>query len=269
MDKKVSIILPYYNRKKLILNTLKSFEHFYKDKNVEIVIVDDVSSDEHRLEDSLNFNLDIKLIRLKTKNGINPCYPYNVGVKNSSGDIIILTSPETFHTSDMFEISNNFENLNYNSYLLFSVFCLTNNDIINQLTDNNFNESLNIINSTIPNFYQNLGELGYSFNNRFGSWYTHSEYRPSGLNFFTAITREKYYDLSGFDERFRTGTGYDDDEFKDRLIESGTNFIYYNSAVAIHINHEVVKDMPPTTNYNLYLETKYDKYIKNDLWGIN
>ena len=99
---KVSIILPYYNRKALILLTLKSFEHFYCEQDVEVVIVDDGSDDDHRLEDSLDFNLDIKLIRLDNKNGINPCYPYNVGVRESSGDILILSSPETFHTTNVF-----------------------------------------------------------------------------------------------------------------------------------------------------------------------
>jgi glycosyltransferase involved in cell wall biosynthesis len=269
MGKKISIILPYYNRKKLILNTLKSFEYFYQNKNIEIIIVDDMSSEEHRLENSLNFNLDIKLIRLTVKNGINPCYPYNVGVRESSGDIIILSSPETLHTSDIFEISNNFEKLNDNTYLLFSVFCLTKNNIIDSIINTeNFDESVNIINSIIPKFYENLGELGYSFNNKFGSWYTHSNYRPSGLNFFTAITREKIFQMSGFDERFRFGTGYDDDEFKERLIESGTNFIYYDNAIAIHINHEVVNNSAPTTNHGIYLMSKDDKYVKNDLWGI-
>ena len=50
--KKISIILPYYNRKTLLLHTLKSFEHFYCDKNIEIVIVDDSSDEEERLENS-------------------------------------------------------------------------------------------------------------------------------------------------------------------------------------------------------------------------
>lgn len=264
---KVSIILPYYNRKDLILNTLKSFEYFYKNKNVEIVIVDDVSSEEHRLENHINFNLDIKLIRLGNKTGINPCYPYNVGVRESTGDIIILSSPETFHTTDIFDISNNFNELNDNTYLLFSVFCLTKPELIHSIKESEFNKCLEIFNDLKPNLFNNLGENGYTFNNNFGSWYTHSIHRPSGLNFFTAITRNKYYELSGFDERFRYGTGFDDDEFKIRLLESGVEFKYYDDAIGIHLNHEVVNNMAPTTNQNIFNWSRTKKYVKNELWG--
>ena len=109
--RKVSIILPYYNRKRLLMRSLTSFEELYAPfgdelYNLEIVIVDDSSDEENRLEDLVKmFDLNIKLIRLENKNGINPCYPYNVGVRESSGDIIILSSPETFHTTDMFKVS--------------------------------------------------------------------------------------------------------------------------------------------------------------------
>jgi len=267
MEKMVSIILPYYNRKDLIIKTLKSFEYFYHDRNLEVVIVDDVSSDNHRLEDIItDFNLNIKLVRLENKTGINPCYPYNVGVRESSGDIIVLSSPETFHTTNMFLITNDFEKLTNDTYLLMSVFCLTNLGIVSQIFSD-FSEQIKEIDKIKELFYVNLGENGYTFNNRFGSWYSHSEIKPSSLNFFTALTREKFYELSGFDERFRFGTGYDDDDFRDRLIEANTDFIYYDNAIAIHVNHEVVNNAAPTTNQWLYNHVKTNKYLKNDTWG--
>jgi hypothetical protein len=117
------------------------------------------------------------------------------------------------------------------------------------------------------NLFEDLGENGYSYNNRFGSWYTHSIYRPTGLNFLAALTRNKFYELSGFDERFRNGTGFDDDEFRDRLLESGTIFNYIDNAIGVHINHEIVNNLPPTTNQDLYNITRIDKYLKNELWG--
>lgn len=263
----VSIILPYYNRLPLLINTMRSFEHFYIDKDVEVIIVDDGSSDEHRL-DNREFKIKTKIIRIENKNGINPCYPYNVGVRHSSGDILILSSPETFHTRDMFSITNNFDMLNNDTYLLFSVFCLTQSNMINEiLNESNFNVVIKNVNDNMSKFYMNLGENGYPFNNNFGSWYLHSQIRSTGLNFFTAITREKYYGMSGFDERFRFGTGFDDNEFKDRLLISNTKFIYYDEAIAIHINHEVVNNSSPTTNHILYLQTRYDNYKTNDTWG--
>ena len=263
----VSIILPYYNRKPLLLKTLQSFDYFYSHRDIEIVIIDDGSNKEHRLDD-LQVKVKTKVIRLENKNGINPCYPYNVGVRHSSGDILILSSPETFHTEDMFKITNNFSALNSNTYLLFSVFCVTQPDIITDvLSEENFAIVAEKMRNFVPDLYFNLGENGYPFNNRYGSWYLHSEIRPSGLNFFTAIKREKYYELSGFDERFRFGTGFDDNEFKDRLLESNTKFIYYDDAVAIHLNHEVVNNTSPTTNQFVYQNSLTNKYKKNDEWG--
>jgi glycosyltransferase involved in cell wall biosynthesis len=64
---KYSIILPYYNRKNLINTTLTSFVHFYQNRNdFEIIIVDDRSSENHRLNELVNkFKmLNIKLIEL-------------------------------------------------------------------------------------------------------------------------------------------------------------------------------------------------------------
>lgn len=266
--KKVSIILPYYNRLDHLVTTLESFEYFYQNKNLEIVIVDDGSDENNRLEHIvITYDLNIRLIRLENKNGINPCYPYNVGVRESSGDIIILSSPETFHTSDMFTTTNNFEKLNDNTYLILSVFCLTNKNILEDTVSNSFIYKLRTVDGAKPNFYNNLGELGYPYNNKFGSWYSHSEIRPSNLNFFSILTRNKYYEISGFDERFRNGTGFDDDDFRDRLIESGVEFIPYDDAVAIHMDHEVVNNANPVTNAELYSFVKNNKYKKNDLWG--
>ena len=63
MNRSVSIILPYYNRKELVIHTLQSFELLYVDKKIEVVIVDDGSNDHNRLEDIVsNFNLNVKLI---------------------------------------------------------------------------------------------------------------------------------------------------------------------------------------------------------------
>lgn len=70
---KVSIILPYYNRKKYLITTLDSFQLLYSDiTNLEIVIVDDCSNEENRIEDIIDtYNLDIKYIRIDENNGVN------------------------------------------------------------------------------------------------------------------------------------------------------------------------------------------------------
>ena len=64
---KSSLLLPTYNRKDLLYNSLKSFDYFYKNNNsLEIVIVDDCSSEKHQFPTVCEDfpNLDIKYIRI-------------------------------------------------------------------------------------------------------------------------------------------------------------------------------------------------------------
>ena len=66
---KYSIIIPHYNRPDLIIKTIESFKDL-KDK--EILIIDDVSTEENlnRLENNinkLNFKNEINLIKSNTK----------------------------------------------------------------------------------------------------------------------------------------------------------------------------------------------------------
>jgi glycosyltransferase involved in cell wall biosynthesis len=274
---KVSIVMPYYNRKNLLKVTLDSYAHFYKGKSdLEIVIVDDGSTPEHRLENFVKaYPLNINLIRIEQKGKvkyINPCYPINVGVRHSTGDIIVLTSPEIFHTTNMFTTSNNFAQLNDQSYLLFSVFCLTTKSLIHQLTHDvmTFDRKLKIIQGIKHVFSHGLGASGRDpFNNVYGSWYTHSVYRHTCLNFLSAITRKLYFSLGGFDERFRHGISYDDEEFKVRLMARIKHLIWVDDALAIHINHEIVPG-PKKANSDLIVQVKKQNFVyngNNNQWG--
>lgn len=273
---KVSIVMPYYNRRSLLKVTLDSYNYFYKDrKDLEIVIVDDGSIPSQRLEDFIKvYPLDIKVIYLRQKGPvkyINPCYPYNVGVRHSSGDIIVLTSPEIFHTTNMFNVSNNFDKLHDDSYLLFSVFCITTKSLIHQLTHDvlPFERKLKMVKGVSYVFYEGLGANGRdSFNNAYGSWYTHSVHRHTCLNFLSALTRKLYFNLGGFDERFRYGISYDDEEFKIRLLRRVKQLVWLDDALAIHINHEIVPG-PKKANSDLIALVKRNTmiYNNNNNWG--
>ena len=96
--KRISIVMVYHNRKPETLETLKGFEKMYtkKYKFFEVVIVDDNSADENRLEEDIKqFSFPINLIVISaTEKGdrINPCTAYNRGFAESKGDIIIFTN---------------------------------------------------------------------------------------------------------------------------------------------------------------------------------
>jgi len=263
--------LPYYNRKNLLKLTLDSFQYFYANNaDLEIVIIDDGSNVENKIDDIITlYNLNIKLITIKNKNGINPCYVYNVGVRESSGDILVLSSPETLHTTNMFTVSNNFNELNDATYVQFSVFCLTDMKFKEYLLSvkNNFCNKLEYIEQNNHLFYEDLGVNTDYFNNVYGSWYIHSKICPSSMNFFSAITRKTYYTLSGFDERFRYGVGYDDEEFANRVVNTVDNIVWIDNAVAIHIDHEIVAPLSNMCNLTLFNEVKTNAYKQNNTWG--
>ena len=99
---KISIVTSYFNRKKLLINTLKSIKQT-EFKNFEFIIVDDASNNDNKIDDLVYDFPFIKLIRIEPEDKwyINPCIPFNIGFKNITGDIVIIQNPECFHTSDI------------------------------------------------------------------------------------------------------------------------------------------------------------------------
>ena len=260
---KYSIILPYFERPEHLLLTLKSYEYFYKGKDLEVIIVDDCSSLAKVPTVPTNFSLPIKVIRLKKKNGINPCIPYNVGARHASGKVLILSSPEIVHLESILSKKFAINRISNSSYFVFSVYALANKQIVADLIESeshqNFIEKVN-----------DLTEKFIQFPDFFGGWYTHKKWKPVGLNFLSAITSESYYQNSGFDERFRIGTGYDDYEFRDRLIRKKFDFRHFGGMNALHLDHEVVSEkfnLETNTNKKLFYKSKILRYRNNDKWG--
>ena len=267
-------MLPYYNRKTYLEATLVSYLKFYKNSDIEVIVVDDCSAEEHRVESLTDKFKDINLnvIRIPTKTGINPCYPYNVGVRAAQGEVLILSSPETVHTESIVELSENFKDLDKESYFCFSVFCPTSSELNRMILATTVvgdDMLLKIRDMLWDNAHAGLGENGRpAFNNVFGSWYLHSQFKPSALNFLTAMRRDLFVEMSGFNEAFRNGTGFDDTEFKDRLMQKVKTIKYFDKAFALHLNHPPVYGAGnPVSNMALYNDLENNPYRPNDNWG--
>jgi len=216
----VSIVTAYHNRKDLFLKTLESINKSqYKD--IEVIVVDDGSSNEHRLDDILPKYSFLKLIRLENKDKwyVNPCVPYNIGFKEAKGDIIIIQNPECYHFHDV--ISYVVENLKKEEYFSFSCYSLDNS------STNNMDSTLNrdfIINKPI----------GHDGDN---GWYNHSIYRPVGYHFCSAIHRDNLVDLGGFDERYADGIAFDDNELLVRINRKGLKLKIIDTHTVLHQWH--------------------------------
>jgi len=224
--KKISIVSAYYNRKEQLINTLKSINKS-SFKNIEYIIVDDCSDDEHRIEDLKNTYDFIKVIRLEPENRwyINPCVPFNIGFKEITGDIVLIQNPECLHLGDILNFThNNFQENEYLSFSCFSIDQETTTSIINNTK--NESELIELVNNS--NYQSNYdGGLG---------WYNHPIYRPVGYHFASVISHENLKKLNGFDERYAHGIGYDDNEFLLRVKEI-CNFKFVSEPLVVHQYH--------------------------------
>ena len=87
----VSVIILNYNAGKLLLDCVESIKKS-KYNNLEIIVVDNISSDNSQTECKEKFP-DIKLIQNDENFGY--CEGNNIGIRNAKGEYIIVLNPDT------------------------------------------------------------------------------------------------------------------------------------------------------------------------------
>lgn len=240
--KTVSVVFPYYNRKNEFFKTLSSFNKF-PDLPDEIVVVDDASDVPLDLEEMSQFNLNIKLITVdkSRKTWINPCIPYNIGFKEASSDIVIISNPECYLHSNVVGYTK--EYLQHNDYFTYSCFSLNKGADLENVAFNTVGVEVD-------------GALG---------WYNHSQYRPQGSHYTSAIHRNLLLSIGGMDERYANGIAWDDYGFQKRLKANPINFKIVDDCIVLHQYHF-------SDNHHEYKKTKefQDKVIinKNVFYGV-
>lgn len=203
----ISIVMAYYNRKPQTLETLKGFQRMYAGKyNFEVVIVDDNSNDDNRLEEDIKqFTFPINLIVISAEekgDRINPCTAYNKGFAKATGDIIIIQNPECYHIGDI--LKHTLEILDEQDYFSYSCFTSNSPEITKEMI-----ESDNVF-ELIKNqefLDKNKSLLGLN-------WYNHPSEpgRDTAYHFCCAIYKSKLDLIGGFDKRFADGYCFDDDQ---------------------------------------------------------
>ena len=120
-----SIVMSYNNRKPQLIRTLKSIELSERIDEVEVIIVNDGSDDNHNLNDiEKDFKFPIKVITIEKKDKwyTNPCVPYNIGFKEVLGNVVIIQNPECLHVGDIIKYVD--YNMGDDNYLSFSTYSL-------------------------------------------------------------------------------------------------------------------------------------------------
>jgi len=235
---KYSILIPYYKRALQLQSTLKSFDHFYRDrKDVEIILIIDNKNNNQDME-NLSTVLDVfkhlSIIRVSgtQMESFSPASNYNIGAKRADGEFLILTNPEAMHAVDIMKGVDEELEKSKDNYIVCS--CLS------------------VTSKYIP--VEKLGSVD-------GKWYQHSNYRNTGCHFCSIISRENYKKIGGFSEEFSVGVGFDDDDFRNKVKQAGITFIYRDDLVTLHLFHEQASSDMDKFRHNQSLY-----YAK---WGAN
>jgi len=234
---KYSIIVPFYNRD-VFYFTLLSYEYFYKDRNdIEILVLEDYkTSPEHHIK-LVEMLSKFKKLNIKHHTIINNGYMatlmFNYGVSLAEGEFVILTCPECIHRSNIIQ-GLDLEFIDKNKYIICS--CL----------------SVDIINKADSYEYLTFNSI---------QWYQHSIHNNRRLHFCSALSKENYIKIKGFDEFYSMGISYDDDDFRQKVISANIPILSKDELSVYHIEHE--------RNYqgNAELVNKNLIYYKNK-WGI-
>lgn len=198
----LSVIVPYWKREHLLRQSLERYKALYSD--IEVVIVND--GDEKPFVSDYPF---VKLVNLPKKDWLgNPCVPWNVGVSKASHDVIILTHAEIRHREAIFgEMLAELSRLGEKGYVLASCWAADQN-----------------------------------------RWYCYPDYRGPkadripdgmGLNFCVMMNKSFFEEIGGFDERYRNGAGYEDNDFAWAVHKNGGNPIVRPDLVVDHYRTSV------------------------------
>lgn len=194
--------MPYWNRPRELERSLASYAKVYPDLDIEFSICDDGSSPALQ-HTSFGANAHkVWLTALPPKaDARNPCVPINRAVRNCTNDLIVLTNPETEHRER----------------------------VLDQMLDA----------WTGPNDYVIAGCRDTTH----GAWYA-GEGRsmtgalaPPGIQYHFCVLfhRDLFERLGGFDEDYRDGHGYDDNDWAWRLHAVGDVNVKYVPGVVWHV----------------------------------
>lgn len=210
--------------------TLKSYEemgYFNSDLfKVEVCICDD-ASDREPLPFNYGERWPVRIYwnekDLQHKDRfLNPCVPINLALEMAKGDLIVLTEPEVYHTAPVLE-----------DMLKLVVY---GQDVI-----------------VCP--CKSIGHKGIP-------WYSHPVHKRRPSWWFRMHTREMQEKIGPWDEDYRYGIGWDDDDNLERMKKEGAVFKWLDNGK--YVTHPYSPKIP------MY-KGKYqnNKALFTSKWGIN
>ena len=259
--------MAYHNRKPLILKTLEILEKYPK-KNFEVVIVDDASEERHRLEDELDYSFEIILIRIKPehKTHVNPCIPFNIGFEHARGEKIIIQNPECLHAGDLISAASAIKENEYIPFHCYSFDArLTQRLFDLDISSLSFDDLTTKLKKDLSSLPQQSCDQGVYA----PAWFNHSDIRPIGYHFASAIMAKDLRELGGFDERYAMGIGWDDDEILERIKRKGMNINFCDETVIHQWHHTAAYHNPNFQSCWARNQNLFNNVTKNETeWRV-
>lgn len=174
----LSIIIVNYNSNKLLYNCINSILSNIKEIELEIIVVDNCSSD-NSLDVCKTFT-DERLILIKSEENLGFARANNLGVKKSSGHILHFLNPDTELDGDIINDYNRIMEDQHNNQEYVYVNPMKN-------LDGSINYSKNFIPDT-------LNYITYLFNRKKTEWYY--------LGATVIMSRKTFDSIGGWNDHF-------------------------------------------------------------------
>lgn len=233
----ISIVIPYYNRREILINTLKSFalDLPFKKYDFEVIIVDDASDETvDDLPELFPFKVTVFKYTKEQKWWTCPVIPINKGISLAKGEIIIIQCPESFHVGDIIKTASLIKD---NQYFVFGCYALT-KEQTERVMRGEYVEPL-------PQLFTH---------DEYGGWYQHTDYRRDCYDWCVAITRKDLIDLGGFDERYAGGIACGDADFIMRVRRKGMEVTEFDSPFVYHQMHPRAEYLPHAQDNDKLIE---------------
>lgn len=253
-----TLLLPAFKRAKLLELGLYSIQKNKPCYNLEIIVLNDGIEDDTEEVCKKFPDLNVRYIFTGMRNTPiikkrPPSFALNIGIKEATGDAIILSCPEVFHLNNAFNIvlsklEQNIDSLVIPDFLYFDQNQITTNRLLEDKTTQ-------IDVSTL------VGKP-------FGA--CHVE-----MPFLMALYKYHVIEIGGYDEDM-TGYAGEDCDLMERLKQKGLTYLR-TDAEAIHLWHEGTNDGTahwdnPAWVHNYNILTSRRGVINRNVgreWGVN
>lgn len=203
---KYSVIFPYYKRPQILGKSLFSLQkHYESRRDFEVIFVLDLKNTAAERDEFFShlepFWDKMRIVVMDTDiYTYNSCRSYNIASERAKGDYLVISNPECIHKTN----------------------------ILAGL-DEEFGRD--------PNVYVICACEAITDDGTFCSWYQHSIHNNRLLHFCSAISKDNFKKIGGFDEEYIYGIAYEDDEWRARVQHAKHRIILRDDLIVSHIEH--------------------------------